>query len=638
MTLLGLAMLSLMVACPNNKRFVVVDPEPITTDTEAVEMASDALAIGFATGESAASVSNDITLPTSGDDGVAISWASSDTNVISTTGVVTRPGDDTLVTLTATLTKSNASAMKVFMLTVIGTIPKVTEGVARIFADAEAVTNVPLAALSRGTDENAPTFAFVGDPGIIELNFTNAPAAGANSSEDYLIIPITGNPPWSGFGWRLAQSHDVLTTDNLALKFYLRSTSTSGDLNIEFEDGTGNSKSGQVTRSYIADNTWQEITIPVSEFTGGSGFDLADGVKNLVFVTGAGNREIEIDEVQFAVLSGDAVAVINVRDALAIGFAAGESATSVSNDVTLPISDNGVAISWASSDANVITANGRVTRADLSASVTLTATLTKGEARATKVFLLRVIGTIPTVTEGTARIYADAEAVTNVPVVPLLDARGRGFAGRPDCSGTQDELLLATETTTGTDGANSSANYVTISPSTANACWGGYIWEFDSYDATATNVNLKFSVRSTDANVNSILVKLERPGEEAAATAGVEMTFTADGNWQELTYPLNETTFTGAGSAAILADLGKVVFVLSDVNGEAPGIGDQSLSIDEVQFVVPSPEEIAVINAKNALGIGFAAGDRATSVRNDVSLPTNDNGLSLLGTLVTRMS
>ena len=63
----------------------------------------------------------DITLPTAGPDGVAISWASTKTGTISTTGVVTTPfnGSNVSVTLTATLTKSSVTRTKTFELTVI---------------------------------------------------------------------------------------------------------------------------------------------------------------------------------------------------------------------------------------------------------------------------------------------------------------------------------------------------------------------------------------------------------------------------------------------------------------------------------------------------------------------------------------
>jgi len=65
---------------------------------------------------------SNLTLPTDGGSGVVVSWSSSNTNVISNTGVVTRPvaGFDTaVVVLTATLSKNGVTATKDFTAKVV---------------------------------------------------------------------------------------------------------------------------------------------------------------------------------------------------------------------------------------------------------------------------------------------------------------------------------------------------------------------------------------------------------------------------------------------------------------------------------------------------------------------------------------
>ena len=85
-----------------------------------VEMAKDSLMIGYATGNSRTSVTQDVTLPTAGANGVSISWESSNAARISTTGTVSRPSAaNTEVTLTATLTKNDARDTRRFTLTVV---------------------------------------------------------------------------------------------------------------------------------------------------------------------------------------------------------------------------------------------------------------------------------------------------------------------------------------------------------------------------------------------------------------------------------------------------------------------------------------------------------------------------------------
>lgn len=87
--------------------------------TDANRLASDsaALTLGDLSG-----VTADLTLPTTGPFGSTITWASSAPAVISTSGVVTRPGaleDPAAVTLTATLTRGSGTATKTFEATVL---------------------------------------------------------------------------------------------------------------------------------------------------------------------------------------------------------------------------------------------------------------------------------------------------------------------------------------------------------------------------------------------------------------------------------------------------------------------------------------------------------------------------------------
>ena len=99
---------------------VLADTASANEDINAVAQATRNLEIGYASGDSAGSVTQDVSLPTAGKDGVAISWASSHADLIDPkTGRVTRSNSNTDVTLTATLTKNAARDIKTFALTVI---------------------------------------------------------------------------------------------------------------------------------------------------------------------------------------------------------------------------------------------------------------------------------------------------------------------------------------------------------------------------------------------------------------------------------------------------------------------------------------------------------------------------------------
>lgn len=96
---------------------------------ELLKEAKDALTITFQTGDSAESVTKNITLVTVGKHGATITWSSSNTSIIANDGKVTRPANgqgDKEVTLTATIKLNNKETTKEFKVTV-KELPKTDE-------------------------------------------------------------------------------------------------------------------------------------------------------------------------------------------------------------------------------------------------------------------------------------------------------------------------------------------------------------------------------------------------------------------------------------------------------------------------------------------------------------------------------
>lgn len=92
------------------------------TDLEAVTYDKSNLVIGYAAGDSASSVTGNVTLDTEGDHGSAITWSTDNDTVITAAGVVRRlSGTDATVTLTASIAKGTEVLTKTFVLTVKGT-------------------------------------------------------------------------------------------------------------------------------------------------------------------------------------------------------------------------------------------------------------------------------------------------------------------------------------------------------------------------------------------------------------------------------------------------------------------------------------------------------------------------------------
>lgn len=91
------------------------------SDQDAVAAAYDALVIGYATGDSNSSVTQNLTLPLTGTNGTIMNWATSNSSVIQNDGVVKRPSypnPDVTVTLNALIQKNAALSIKTFTVVV----------------------------------------------------------------------------------------------------------------------------------------------------------------------------------------------------------------------------------------------------------------------------------------------------------------------------------------------------------------------------------------------------------------------------------------------------------------------------------------------------------------------------------------
>lgn len=106
----------------DTKIFSVMVLEESPSDQDILNATANELVISFFEGEDASSVKRDLGLPTELSNGVQVSWASSDTHVLSDDGDVNRPtldaGDQT-VSLTATRSFGSASEQTEFTIIVI---------------------------------------------------------------------------------------------------------------------------------------------------------------------------------------------------------------------------------------------------------------------------------------------------------------------------------------------------------------------------------------------------------------------------------------------------------------------------------------------------------------------------------------
>jgi len=106
----------------DTKTFQVTVLKQPATDEEAVAQDTEDLVIGYASGDSANAVTQNLTFPTSGANGSTVTWTSDKTAIISNSGLVTRPSyesGDADVTVTASVYKNGISDSKEFTVTVL---------------------------------------------------------------------------------------------------------------------------------------------------------------------------------------------------------------------------------------------------------------------------------------------------------------------------------------------------------------------------------------------------------------------------------------------------------------------------------------------------------------------------------------
>ena len=189
----------------DTKEFMLTVLAQPASDENDVTQAKAILTITYASGDSAGSVTQDIALPTTGENGVTITWASSDMGKVSNAGAVTRPGSgesNAEVTLTATLTKNAASDTKEFMLTVLAQPASDEDAVTQAmrtltitYASGDSAGSVTqdIALPTEGSDGVAITWASSDMGRVSNVGAVTRPAPGESNAEVTLTATLTKN-------------------------------------------------------------------------------------------------------------------------------------------------------------------------------------------------------------------------------------------------------------------------------------------------------------------------------------------------------------------------------------------------------------------------------------------------------------
>ncbi len=616
------------------------------SDQESVAADKAALVIGYAGTDSAASVTQALTLPTSGDSGTVITWASGMTDVIDNAGTVTRPdvnGADTSVTLTATITKNNESDTQVFFLQVLKALndaDSVAADKAALvigYAGTDNENSVTQDLTLPGTGSNGTTIAWASSVTAVIDNAgtVTRPAADTNNEFVTLTATITKNSVSDTKTFTLTvkkeaglSDADSVAADKAALVIGYAGTDSAASVTQALTLPTSGD-SGTVI-------TWASGMTDVIDNAGTVTRPDVNGADTSVTLTATITKNNESDTqvffLQVLKALNDADSVAADKAALVIGYAGTDNENSVTQDLTLPgTGSNGTTIAWASSVTAVIDNAGTVTRpaADTNNEfVTLTATITKNSESDTKTFTLTV-----------KKALSDADSVAADKAALVI-----GYAGTDNENSVTQDLTLPGTGSNGTTiewasnvpGVIDNAGTVTRPAADTNN-------EFVTLTATITKNN------ESDTQVFFLQVLKESDlsdadsvaADKAALVIGYAGTDNENSVTQDLTLPgtgSNGTTIAWASSVtAVIDNAGTVTRPAADTNNEFVTLTatiTKNSESDTKTFTLTVKKALSdadsVAADKAALVIGYAGTDNENSVTQDLTLPgTGSNGTTI---------
>jgi hypothetical protein len=601
------------------------DAQSVTDDKAALELV-------FTGGETATAVTGNLTLPTTGTNGSTISWASTNTAVVSVAGIVVRPTADTVVTLVATVTKGSSSDAKLFSVTV-------KAGAQLSDADAVAADMATLAIGYSGSDSASGVTSNLSLPAIgakgSSISWTSGSttivsAAGVvTRPEAPTVVILTAT---IAKGSASATKPFEITVLSAALTDAQSVSSDKGALAVGY--AIGDSASGVTSNLTLptAGPNGSSIAWSSSDATviSPAGVVTRPETQATVTLTATITKGAASDTASFALCIlpatlSDAQAVSIDKNALAIGYAAGDSASGVTSNLTLSTSGaNGSSIAWSSSDATVISQTGVVTRPAAETSITLTATVAKGSASSVVMFNLLVLPATMTDAQAAA---ADRDALDIV------------FAAGDSASGVTQNLTLAV------NGTNGSA--ITWASNYINAITAAGVVTRQSETATVTltativkgsvSYQKTFQLAVTKAEMTDALaVSLDADALGIFFAAGdtadgvtLNVTLAETGaNGTSITWASdNSTVVSPAGIVARPATANQSVVLTATVT-KGSANQDKAFTLTVLKRNMTDAEAVAADKA--ALAIGYASGDSATYVTQNLSLPTSGSNGSTI--------
>ncbi len=385
------------------KVFKLTVKEEAQTDRQAV----DALEIVYAPLDSDTHVTQNISLPATASNGAPVIWDSNNQDVITNSGTVVRPANtsgNAIVTLTATV----GTETRTFELTVV---EMTVDDAAAVAADKAQLKVI----YATGDSESSVT------QNVTLLTALSNGSSVVWSTDNSAVIDNTGivvRPAFGNGNATVTLTADISKNETTASAIYVVTVIEVPD-NTDAQDVQNDLDSISIgyQTGDAADHVTKNVVLPLVG-TSGSGITWTSSDSLLLDKEGnvfrpsdrAGDKTVTLTATvtkgsatpvtkSFTLLvkaigSNDESVLIKDKNILNIGFTGGDTDSSVTQNITLPVSGaNGSSIVWTSDYPGAITTGGAITRpAAGSADVTvrLTATLTYNGMTETKVFEITI--------------------------------------------------------------------------------------------------------------------------------------------------------------------------------------------------------------------------------------------------------
>ena len=295
------------------------------------------------------------------------------------------------------------------------------------------------------------------------------------------------------------------------------------------------------------------------------------------------------------------------KTALDIGYAGTDSATSVTQALTLPSAgDSGTTISWTSSDTAVIADTGAVTRPDVNAandaSVTLTATIEKNGVSDTKTFTL------------TVKKEADlSDASLGYGNIAMLTGATTGNTASPTWSVPDTDVSYSitgspSGATQGRVTINGNTGEVTVDTDAVGADSGTY-----TVEAKAEDTSTSYTGTATQDFTLTVNAKPGSPSITSATptdAGGIDLAWTLP----------TETGYSGTTPEALTAL--EITINPAPTSGEATRSVSASATTETITGLASGTAYSFTMTASNIHGKSTASNEKSATTKSDLSTAT----------------